>query len=103
MDDLELCKRIAEIDNCDVTLILKSDIECKTWLYNNNTGDEYNPLTDDALCFQLMVKYKVALLPCMNEWTTQTLGSRDGLDFITLNDKSPNRAILLAIIEAHSD
>ncbi len=58
MDDLEICKRIAEIEGL------------KTWQHPNGElyidAESYekmyifNPLTDDALCFQLMVKYKVS-------------------------------------------
>ena len=59
----------------------------------------YNPLTDDALCFQLMVKYEVQ--PWLDgdgsgNWCA-TINNEIGRDF------SPNKAILLAIIEAHNE
>ncbi len=94
MDDLEICKRIARIEyplcayewtkgKCDLTL----------------HGETYNPLTDDALCFRLMVKYKVELdfhrdvaeiykCPEYNESTTATV----------VFNGNVNRAICLAII-----
>ena len=81
MDDLAICKRIAEIEGFELTdhlfklcKIKKLHSEyCK--LPNLDDFDKfiecadttgfdayrYNPLTDDALCFQLMVKYKIGL------------------------------------------
>ena len=82
MDDLEICKRIAEIEGVKVdeisnNFLIRKDItfglrvnvsmefkRCKTiedyMIVENERKDcLYNPLTDDALCFQLMVKYDV--------------------------------------------
>ena len=94
MTDLEICRRLAEIDNRDTTLISHSD-ECGSWLYCNETGDEYNPLSDNAICFKLIVDYNVEIefdsdlnfvCACNNVW---------------VNDENLNKAICLAIINSH--
>ena len=100
MDDLEICKRIAEIEGIKLT------IKCcyVNGFFNRHAlmtdeYEEYNPLTDDALCFQLMVKYKVDVRHYID-------GSVDA--YITFNKQEVtgsnlNRAICLAIIEAHNE
>ena len=94
LTDLEICKRIAEIEGISNPSCDGSDIYA-------NVGDDdlpiwgrYNPLTDDALCFQLMVKYKVWTSPSKPFTTT-----RAGLKII--QNASVNKAICLAIIEAN--
>ena len=76
LTDLQICKRIAEIEGHE-TLPCDEYQEGDFYIVINDHGEDYNPLTDDALCFQLMVKY--------------------------VYDDSPNKAICLAIIEAHKD
>ena len=111
MNDLEIETRIAEIEG-------------NTLVWSNNWGkyvigtpygkDEvaYEPLTDDALCFQLMVKYKVSLLQeengyfdaYINAITTEMNAYNDDDNFFfdcNYGDPNHNKAILLAIIEAH--
>jgi len=108
MNDLEICKAIAEIEFGE-----KSD----DWWYSEGivsyfTSDlvgffkqakEYNPLTDDALCFQLMIKYSVNLniqdtsrknvfhkyIACVDDFG------------VGMDKTSPNKAVCLAIIEAN--
>ena len=61
MDDLDIRKSIADIEGH------KNIMQGNTVIVNyNGSGEvedweEYNPLVDDALCFQLMVKYDVTL------------------------------------------
>jgi len=102
MNDLEICKAIAEIEFGE-----KSD----DWWYSEGivsylTSDlvgffkqakEYNPLTDNALCFQLMIKYKLSLFAPEGE---QTNWDCIIIDIFTC-DENPNKAICLAIIEAN--
>ena len=104
MNDLEICRRIAEI-------------ECDTWYYSikknkrimmlQGKASTLNPLTDDALCFQLMVKYDVDLtspyrIEGETEWEAQLL--REGTDyFVRVYNENPNKAICLVIIEAHEE
>ncbi len=102
MNDIDICKRIAEIEGTYVTVISPSVVqENNTWLYNTDTGDAYNPLTDDALCFRLMVKYKIQLI---NDEFSEYYGAfYKGYYIECESDKSPNKAICLAIIEANKD
>ena len=101
MNDLEICKRIAEIEFDDL-------IDCYEHEFDGICIDKpmcgmvfreaYNPLTDDALCFQLMVKYGVE---------RRIL---DGIVYYSIPFKSSmyqaepdcdSTAVSLAIIEAH--
>ena len=99
ISNLELCKRIAEIDG----LIISNhsvDID-DLWVHTCNFKDSsvtlFNPLTDDALCFKLMVKYKLSLIAPEREQVDWDCVIRD----VSTVHKSPNKAICLAIIEAH--
>ena len=120
MNALEICKRIADIEGCYDKLISSMlDFQCKhdEWMRRNPTGvtnpyriktfDQiYNPLTDDALCFQLMNKYKVSVdhedgmcgvlvkVSQTNHW--EYLGN-----ICYDKDVTINKAICLAIIEAN--
>jgi len=117
MKNLEICKRIAEIEGLTV-----ADDDVRTqfnvigfWVVSDvcTTGDEpwvrsiteHNPLTDDALCFQLMVKYKIEFIPSWQEVRSdgrKPYGAyKVGGDHIVCRSKSPNRAVCLAIIAAH--
>ena len=59
LTDLEICKRIAEIEGLEISC--EWDCGNNGILIGKGGGDleEYNPLTDDALCFRLMIKYSV--------------------------------------------
>ena len=113
MDDLSLCKRIAEID--DVVVIEGDHVHqgkiFNSWQVSERHGiilnHEYNPLTDDALCFQLIVKYDIDLMSPYRvngetKWEAQIF-SKNYADAFSIYDESPNKAILLAIIEAHKE
>ena len=109
MDDLEICKRIAEIED---TKFLsgegdKANKIYHVWQHSERYGillqKEYNPLTNDALCFKLMVKYGLSFYS-----KGQIVGGKKfGAQVLRINhpalmtDESPNRAICLAIIEAN--
>ena len=105
MDDLEICKRIADVEGVHY-VETKGDVRFIGLISQNDfTGTPpeligaYNPLTDDALCFQLMVKYKVDVeffTDCVSGYVG---GSCKGESI----NESPNKAICLAIIEAHKD
>jgi len=121
LTDLEICKEISMME------LKRQFPEAKTIEFNERQNCFWveavgfiswpllDPLTDDALCFQLMVKYDVK-----REW--------EAYDFIGWNyhcidnknperitertffgkgketaDISPNKAICLAIIEAYKD
>ena len=69
----------------------------------NTTKFNYNPIQDDALCFQLMVKYQVDTVH--ERFIKQALIYDDPEDnpIGRAADKSMNKAILLAIIEANKE
>ena len=107
LTDLEICKRIAEIEGVKVRIcggdLCMLEVTGSSLMKIPTT--EYNPLTDDALSFRLMIKYKVR-----THWLWE---ENDGTphyeayineDSSDINyDKSPNKAILLAIIEANNE
>tara|TARA_R110000796_G_scaffold160098_1_gene276870 strand:+ start:449 stop:745 length:297 start_codon:yes stop_codon:yes gene_type:complete len=95
LNDLDICKRIARIEG------IQSQIEqadtTHAYIYSEDLNSEYNPLTDDALCFKLMVKYKLSLIAPEGEQTNWDCVISDILTW----DKNPNKVICLAIIEAN--
>ena len=115
LTDLEICKRIAEIEGKDFYLlesggdtyplikvwqdsVLKDKCVPKRFF----EARDYNPLADDALCFKLIVKYKVEICYDDKDVSIYEDGDRK---YIAISTKSftdkPNKAICLAIIEAH--
>ena len=97
MNDLKICARIAEIDKGAgwlSSMLSDRDIAARGW--------EYNPLTDDALCFQLMVKYDVYVEPSDKN---AYMMHEDGypINEVVHFDGTLNKAICLAIIEAHEE
>lgn len=94
LTDLEICKRIAEIEGYPAPLKAHND----NWII------AANPLTDDALCFKLMVKYNVDIVStpevvhavCFGENFSNPLGSYGF-------SKNHNKAIIESIIEAHKN
>jgi len=107
MEDLAICKRIAEIeghwwvtDRGCYLYIMKEYAESK----DHPLPTYYNPLTDDALCFQLMVKYKVYVdYFGDNARAAMSWNGSDREFQVDVVDMSMNKAILLAIIEAHKE
>jgi len=96
MTDLEICKRIAEIEGETIEHIYKYV------LFISRTEDVYNPLTDKAMCFDLMVKYKVSVFHEYDYAAVVCCDSGEAVGGVTLTE-SPNKAICLAIIEAHKE
>jgi len=113
MNDLEICKAIAEIEFGE-----KSD----DWWYSEGivsylTSDlvgffkqakEYNPLTDDALCFQLMIKYSIDLIHELkgpkykhHRYVAKRELPNRVYEIVSTDLISPNKAICLVIIEAN--
>tara|TARA_R110002020_G_scaffold475890_1_gene713729 strand:- start:8470 stop:8832 length:363 start_codon:yes stop_codon:yes gene_type:complete len=114
VNDLDICKRIAEIEKDEGTLALIKlclGVEGADAL----SVITKNPLTDDALLWRLAKKYRVSVTyweqwqreQCQSEcnviahiemgsgiWCASSIYFREG-------DESLNKAICLAIIEAH--
>ena len=105
LTDLEICKRIAEIDGVKVRDIggVICILEATGSSLMKTPTTRYNPLTDDALNHQLMIKYKIDVLnPCkfVNAYVCFKSGNAAK---IKATDKNLNKAICLAIIEANKD
>ena len=101
LTDLEICRKIAEIEgksiDCDIG-------DCVS-IHNGGDGKLYNPITDKALCFDLMVEYgvdfySICVVGCTYE-AVIFITSRN--ESIMARNKNPNKAICLAIIEANSN
>jgi hypothetical protein len=97
LTDLEICKRIAEIENLE-HYISENKKYCmtrdklSTYVIRHV---EYNPLTDDALCFKLMVKHEISIINIskdlfMVQCKMITVDTSDSVNI--------NKAICLAII-----
>jgi len=95
LTDLEICRRIAEIEGlmfCTGNRYARIEVwkDGRVFKY-----EKYNPLTDDALCFRLMIKYGVW------RWSNPRKGKfnaciKDAQGWIS--GESLNKAICLAII-----
>jgi hypothetical protein len=99
LTDLEICKRIAEIEGVDFRIqngkvLPENPAEAIT----GKLTDVYNPLTDDALCFKLMIKYNVSFW--QNDGIFIFCAKVRNADFRVVRVKLPNLAICLAIIES---
>jgi len=106
LTDLEICKKIAEIEGLEVVAldVFKNGTQFLRKALFFEDFEEYNPITDKALLWDLMVKYRV-----MIDWYNMELYilNIDGdliSNFIQFADESElPRAVLLAIIEAHGN
>ena len=98
LTDLEICKKIAEIKVEDWTVICgiviiadeKGDLSC-----NGTSWSAFNPLTDNALCFQLIKEFDVDV---NNEISMMYI---DGGKGFCISKYGYNKAAMLAIIESH--
>ena len=109
LTDLQICKRIAEIEGiyCHISENKKHVMvrdKSITWLIK---FVNYNPLTSDSLCFKLMIKYDMPPMKVHSLKLYDCVFSEDVIEISRgagiVSDKSPNKAICLAIIEAHKD
>jgi hypothetical protein len=58
MDNITICKRIAEIEGYHVSTDVKPSCgSAYANIYPNNCYGNYNPLTDKALCFDLIEQW----------------------------------------------
>lgn len=100
MDDLDICKRIAEIEGYKTEAFSGHDCcaftgnDCEPYV-GKYDYIPYNPLKNDTLCFQLMVKYKVDFCNLENHVYEAICGST------FFQNRNPNKAICLAIIKAN--
>lgn len=101
LTDLEICKRIAEIEGVESDFI--GGLLC-TKNNNGGFGGQYSPLTDDALCFQLMAKYFISVHIC-GTWFGCYRGESlpSGCNSFLSYELNLKKAICLAIIKAHKE
>jgi hypothetical protein len=103
LTDLEICQRIAEIEGRVISGVgsLNVFVKCEPSLIGN---EQYDPLTDDALCFKLMVKYSVDIQQGKSMSIAKIYDDPedDPLSEICFyhEDVTHNKAICLAIIES---
>lgn len=95
LTDLEICKRIAEIEQ---PKNLEFDSKGYPMIKVQSVSEyvDYDPLTDKALCFDLMVKHKIDMVYVGN-WSAWC-AVYDGGELCNAN---PQRAICLAVIAKH--
>ncbi len=94
MEDLEICKRIAEIEGKEFDRHPDTNQFCVKPVINGLTYySNYNPLTDDALCFQLMKKHEIDV-------RFRGHDAECGDDIFHI---SANYVVCLAIIAAHEE
>ncbi len=113
LTDLELCKKIAEIDGVSVTQWSSSRGASgySTVNVEGGVGVNYNPLTNKALLFDLMVKYKVELNHNQEDSNLAVIWPSDietsnliGNYFVEFKcDADIPRAILECIVEANKN
>lgn len=110
LTNLEIKSKLAVIEGHTIEHVSVDAV----FIFDRNLSDvtgvdeyiDYNPVNDDALCFQLMFKYDVNI---NRYFDTATIDSDyndkppiANVSFST-DDVSINKAICLAIIEAHKE
>lgn len=103
MEDFEIILNVARIENVSLCAIESSfDLTNKD---NNYEIYNFNPLTDKALCFDLMVRHKISFEEIYSIYDGSSEGFiatwLDGEYYKERHDKNPQRAICLAIIAKH--
>lgn len=102
MNKLELCKAIADIDGVSVSLASWGKLELML-ISNSTKREEYNPLTNKALLFDLEYKYDVStcrygeFVYIESEYADRP--HKASISFSSKEDKP--RAILECIVEAN--
>ena len=115
MNDLEICKRIAEIERINFDVVDDKVIKIRQGKITMHkeyhelddmmkrlyaSGNIFNPLTDDALCFRLMIKYKVEIDYDDKDVSIYEDGDRKYIAISTESfTEKPNNAICVAIIK----
>lgn len=98
LTDLELCRRIAEIEGVTVDAIDGEYLG----IHGKYDIEEYNPLTNKALLFDLMVKHAVEVHYDYSNCVAYRDGREVGLVRFDIGSELP-RAILECIVESKSN
>lgn len=103
---LEICKKIAEIENEDTITNHDEGVVYRYITPSFGTAKvlngEFNPLTDKALCFDLMVKHKIHSVGERPKGYYAETWSEEQSTNTGAFDKNPQKAICLAIIAKHN-
>lgn len=102
LTDLEICKRIAEIEGIDHHIEMPDTINA--YIYSEQLNKEFNPLKDDGLCFRLMVKHCIELSYYEDEGNAMYYAffeSRNGEMKSCGDYKSAHKSICLTVIGMH--
>jgi hypothetical protein len=97
LTDLEICQRIAQIEGIQ-NQIEQADTQ-HPYIYSEELNAEYNPLTDNSLCFSLMLRHEVSLT--YGEYAVNAeilIEKEDGEHSFATQAYCPKRAICLAIV-----
>jgi hypothetical protein len=95
LTDLEICQRIAEVEGVELMPYRQGDRTA----FSAGSQTIYNPLTDDALCFSLMLRHQVSVT--YGEYAVNAeilIEKKDGEHSFATQAYCPKRAICLAII-----
>ncbi len=94
LTDLEICKRIAEIEGIEHHVEMPDTINA--YIYSEQLNKEYNPLKDDGLCFRLMAKHELLVETSEGKTYAWYASAFEASPYV---DKSPNRAVCMAVIK----
>jgi len=104
LTDLEICTRIAEIEGLIISnhKVAENDL----WVHIGHNEDSsvtlLDPLTDKALCFDLMVKERLQLLQLNNgDYIAFKQRVFVNVNNCTKGVSSPQRALCLEVIRQH--
>jgi hypothetical protein len=111
LTDLEICQRIAEIEGVTATVNVAIEAisnQKYNSIFNPNNitspptfGEIYNPLTDNSLCFSLMLRHEVSVTYGEYAVNAEILIEKDdGEHSFSTQAYCPRRAICLAIIKS---
>lgn len=102
MDDLQICKRIAEIEGhkelADFDGNLTVFIKTKD---NMSTINSYNPLVDDGLCFRLMIKHEIKVSTYYKIGDRVPFYGAETPDLEEVEARTPHKCVCLAIMSAY--
>tara|TARA_R110000764_G_scaffold30687_1_gene70936 strand:+ start:10746 stop:11108 length:363 start_codon:yes stop_codon:yes gene_type:complete len=115
LTDLEICKRIAEIEGLewfelDNSKHSKNPYAHAIYLNKSENGtykNRFNPITDDALILKLIIKHKVDIVHGKSISTVRIYDDPEDNPLSSVDyyhdDTTINKPACLAIIEAHKD
>tara|TARA_R110000822_G_scaffold23066_4_gene71595 strand:- start:505 stop:849 length:345 start_codon:yes stop_codon:yes gene_type:complete len=111
LTDLEICKRIAEIDGVKVRDIggVICILEATGSSLMKTPTTRYNPLTDDALCFKFCYEDEITVNKCVEVingelvWNGKYYARHPKNENFGSVADTPNKAVCLEKIEAHKE